>query len=720
MKKTKLISTISTLTLGCATTGLFVASCSCSNQPTVDKTAIDVTSNPGTKITLGTIISNKTQVNLGSFKLIDKDGNVITTDKSNELTLSFATPNDTGFIDGDINIVFNENDINYNVSLVDGVASSTPCHGSVSITWNNQGTKIESLTKLNLNIVNDSRKDLSKSIYGFDCSTTYKESDNIPVIVGSGVYLELKNPDNGERMEAKWMLIGGDFNVELLNTTSETPINALKVNSIADQAEIKVTVRAIPLQTTLYKDAYFTLTLTKSDETNKIITAAEGTSNYVLQYQSVQVTPNDIFNFTLNNATATSWTVTDAKGGTQQDPAKKDDVKFDSVNVNQLIVNKTFNEGATYTIQANYDGSEAIFKLSLIAGAKVNSTFTDASESKTVELKKNTQLEVDIAANDVFSFTVTDYEGIIDHWTAFYDRRSPYVIPSFNSPVGDTKTATWTVTAEDVEKIPASSYIYFRAYKANDSVPVATFIFQTKVHILSGLKFGSEILPWAGQDKLYHYGSVLHYTESNITAKIDNTGSEINPYTTVADSPTNEYIWWVTSGNAALEIKLYRGERSTISIPVQAEKRLANGINVIEYSSLTVFNVWDYYVAEPDSATSGSLTIDLSQYQDAECDTEFHLMKNDEICSDPSLKWEKTPSLTSLDGDAANADNYDIVLDKNTGYWKIIFTKPQEGGQTPTKAGSGTITFKPIYPGDEQPTTYQLPSFTVNVSVTNS
>ena len=143
MRKNKIISTISALTLGCIATNMFTTSCS-NNQTTEDKTTIDITSNPGAKITIGTIVNNRAQVNLGSFKLIDKNGQDITVDKSNELTLSFATPNETGFINSDIDVAFNKNDNNYNVSLVNGVASMTPCHENVLISWNNQGTKIES------------------------------------------------------------------------------------------------------------------------------------------------------------------------------------------------------------------------------------------------------------------------------------------------------------------------------------------------------------------------------------------------------------------------------------------------------------------------------------------------------------------------------------------------------------------------------------------------
>ena len=147
---------------------------------------------------------------------------------------------------------------------------------------------------------------------------------------------------------------------------------------------------------------------------------------------------------------------------------------------------------------------------------------------------------------------------------------------------------------------------------------------------------------------------------------------------------------------------------------------MSNDIYVVEYSTITVFNVWDYYVTKDGTPSTGNLTISLADYQDAECDKDFAIMKNDVVCTDNTLKWTKTFTTSpTFTGDAANVENYSIVADPVTGEWKVKFNKPKEGGTTPT-TGTGTLKFQLTYPETEAITPctgYTLPSFTVAVTV---
>ena len=701
-----------------AIVGIVLGAKSCNNK-TNSKAAIDIRTNPGNNIYIDQVVSASKSVVLGSFRLIDNDGNVVTQDKTSEITLAFTSDNKTGFTNDNLSIVYNENDNTYQVSLISGKSGNEPCTGNVSISWKNGNTTIVSPSQLNVHIIDVTKKTLITKVLGSDCKTPYSSEQVIPVVVGSGIYLELTDPDNGSRIDANWMVLGGGANVNLLNTNDETPINALMVN-VAPTAETIITVKAFPIDSVLYNDAVFSIKI-QASTTDPTIVAQEQTTDYLLQYQSTQAVVNDTINFTLNNATVTNWAVTDATGGDRSDPAQTSDISFNSEDPTNgtLTIHKTYIVGATYTIQATYGESLSVeFKLLLTAGGIIEGSIKK-EESEATAIQKNRQLSADLAIGDTLTFSLNDYSGPIEYWTAVYDARTPYSIPGFTSPTsGDRKTATWTITQADMDSIPAGSHIYINAYKANSSKPVATFIFQTKVHVLTSLQNNGEDCPKTYTDsKWWGYKETLDKTK--FTAKLDQSSDQISVEGKILPSVSDDYR--VENVGDETSMIIQRGGRANVVAPIECSYTIPEtGVKVVTYSSINFYGVWDLYsFKEQQSTSSVDLNISKDNYESTSSQT-FVLYKNGEPCNDAAdITWTKgTITSTDLDGDPANVNNYDIEYDTENKCWKVNFTVP-ESPTAPTAANqSGTLTFTAKYPGSAQPqpsTNYPFPVITINI-----
>ena len=637
-----------------AITGIVLGAKSCSNnQTTTDKSAIDIRTNPGNTIYTDQVVTASKSIVLGSFRLIDKDGNVITEDKSSEITIAFTTPNNTGFTDGNLEFVFNTNDNTYQVSIISGKAASTPDSGSVAITWKNGDKAITSPSQLDVHIIDVTKKTLIQKVLGPDCKTPYTSDQVVPVVVGSGIYLELTDPDTKNRIDANWMVLGGGSNVSLLNTDTETPINALMVN-VAPDAETTITIKAFPTDSVLYNDAVFTIKIQKSTD-KPIITVQEQSSHYFLQYESIQAVANDTINFTLNNETATNWKVTAASGGDRSNPAKTSDVSFDGETVDGVLtINKACIVGATYTIQATYgDNLTTEFELLLIAGGAINATIKE-SEGDPTPILKNKQLSNDLAVGDVLTFTLTDYDGPIEYWTATYDARTTYSIPGFSSPTtGNKKTVVWTVTQNDMDSIPAGSHIYFKAFNSNSSNPVATFVFQSKVHVLTSLSYNSAVGPITyDSTNSKYWGCEIALDKDKFQAKLD-MGADLIPVAgEIIPSISNDY--YVENTDNQTKMIINRGGRSNVIAPIEYSYKTENGVKVVGYNSVNCYGVYDLYsFADKEATTSADINISVNSYADTSSQN-FVLYKNGEVCTDENINWTKGSISTSDLSNGAN------------------------------------------------------------------
>ena len=615
MKKIKLLTNLSSIAVIGTSIPIVATSCGKDDKEELVDPSINVVPNKDAGITGGNTVEQP--IDLGSFMLFDDKEKLVKTDETSNLRVAFTGTNDSGFTNANIKFQYKPASSTYGVTLTSGTANNTTCVGYISMTWTVDDKRYTSTTNLTISVTKKGAKTLAKEIYSPDFKLITGEDPTIPVILNSGIYLDVTDPLTGTRINAKWIILGGGTFVELINKTDITSINGLKVNLLpSSQSAAAITVKAIP-EDTSYEEAEFTFNIKQAEGAEvAIITASKGATGDgypVLQFEPTQAIVNDVFTFKLNGASAeitdVSWSVIAATGGLPSD------VSFGTgADANKLTVNTVNNSTAEYTIQASYgDGLTANFILKLFAGATVSATYkVNASAGSSTPIPANTEITNDLAVGNVITVSIDNFESEVDYWTAEYeDVIGVHSIPGFISPTSNKSTAIWTVNDLDIENIPASAYITFRAYKSNSEHPLGTFMFQAKVHMLSNIEGWS---PWRPEDnkwirfpwffstfskadttpiELVKSGSTGDTTGSGARGKIDgaNTWTSITPtfisdpihdYYTVVDNSTSTRIYLT---NSAIGKSLQVTIRFTVPVPD------AGGVKILVYSTVDFLKI---------------------------------------------------------------------------------------------------------------------------------
>ena len=287
--------------------------------------------------------------------------------------------------------------------------------------------------------------------------------------------------------------------------------------------------------------------------------------------------------------------VVGASGGSEDDQAQITDVSFADPTNGTLTINKTFYDPAIYTIQATYGNNETItYNLELTGGAVITASIT--AGGSTQDVIKFRQLSSDLAVGNVLTFTIDNkYKGEVDHWTASYEAYESGAVTGFTSPASGQKVATWTVTQDDIDTIPASSHIYIKAYEKGNSEPLATLTFQAKVHNLTTIKNGNIVFPYASTQVAK--GSNLDYTDGNLTGNIDGsaTATTGGKWALIEQSQSGDYTASIVDkggGKKALRVVLLVGGTGvTVVVPFVITVTNSNGIIVYGTTWITYSNI---------------------------------------------------------------------------------------------------------------------------------